>query len=251
MALRSNVSIIIPTLNEGAYLARSLRHLMLLDPPAKEIIVVDGGSTDNTLEIVRKSEIFAVQKVCLLSSLAGRSHQMNAGASQATGDILCFLHADTLVPDDLVAVIAETLSDSKIACGGFISIMAGPTQTRWSTTLHNALKTYYAPLLFRPVQFFRGLRLLFGDQVMFCRYQDFWDCDGFDSTLPIMEDADLCVRLAKKGKIKQVNRTVQSSDRRVAQWGVLKANFIYLAIGSLWGMGVSAVRLKRFYEDIR
>lgn len=249
--MKSEVSIIVPTLNEGAYLARSLRHLRLLDPPAKEIIVVDGGSTDDTLAIAQKSEIFAEQSVCLLSSVAGRSRQMNAGAAKATGDILCFLHADTLVPDDLVAVIAETLSDSKVTCGGFISIMAGPTQTRWSTTLHNALKTYYAPLLFHPVQFFRGLRLLFGDQVMFCRYQDFWDCDGFDSDLPIMEEADLCVKLAQKGKIKQVNRTVQSSDRRVAQWGALKANFIYLAIGLLWGMGVSAVRLKRFYEDVR
>lgn len=243
----TEVSIIVPTLNEADYLARSLRCLALLHPPAKEVIVVDGGSTDETVAIAQQAGatvIFAEQ--------GRRSLQMNLGAAQATGDVLCFLHGDTLVPDDLIAVISATLADRKIACGGFISLMAGPLTTRWGTSLHNALKTYYAPLLFRPRLFFQnGLRLLFGDQVMFCRRQDFADCGGFDSDLTLMEEADLCVKLSQRGRIRQVNRTVQSSDRRVARWGPLKANAIYLGIGFLWGMGVSAATLKRFYEDVR
>lgn len=240
------VSIIIPTLNEEICLGRSLRHLSLLDPPAGEVLVVDGGSEDKTIAIAQKLGVRV-----LTTNQRGRSLQMNLGAEAATGDILCFLHADTFVPDDLVAVIEQTLADQSVAGGGFISLMAGSQTTRWAVSLHNYLKTYYAPLIFRPHLFFKGLRLLFGDQVMFCRRSDFWDCGGFDSTLPILEEGDLCLKLVRRGRICQVNRIVQSSDRRVARWGSFKATAIYLYIGFLWGLGVSATYLKRFYEDIR
>lgn len=240
------VSIVIPTLNEASCLERTLRCLKLLEPPAWEILVVDGGSRDQSVAIARQAGV----KV-LLCDTCGRSRQMNYGAKSATGEILCFLHADTLVPDDLIEVIQQTLADGTVAGGGFISLMTGPTGTRWGISLHNFLKTYYAPLLFRPHLFIRGLRVLFGDQVIFCRHRDFWACGGFDPALPIMEDADLCRRLVQQGKIRQVNRTVQSSDRRVAHWGSLKATAVYLIIGCLWGIGVPARHLRQFYEDVR
>lgn len=242
----SRVSIIIPTLNEANCLGRTLRQLSLLEPPAWEVLVVDSGSEDETIAIAQKAGVRVVT-----SKERGRSVQMNLGALAATGELLCFLHADTSVPDDIVAAIEQTLADRSVACGGFISLMAGSQTTRWGVSLHNYLKTYYAPLIFRPHLFFKGLRLLFGDQVMFCRRADFWDCGGFDSALPIMEDGDLCLKLARRGRIRQVNRIVQSSDRRVARWGSLKATAIYLYIGLLWGVGVSTTYLKRFYEDIR
>ncbi len=240
------ISIIIPTLNESSNLGRTLRHLAVLDPPALEVIVVDGGSDDETVAIAQAAGIQV-----LSSDRRGRSVQMNDGAKAAIGDILCFLHADTWVPNDLVTVIRQTLADPKIACGGFVSLMIGTQGTRWGIALNHYLKTYYAPLLFRPHLFFRGLRLLFGDQVMFCRQTDFWECGGFNEALPIMEDGDLCLRLLKKGQIRQINRIVQSSDRRVASWGAWKATMIYAYIGALWGVGVSATYLKQFYEDIR
>jgi rSAM/selenodomain-associated transferase 2 len=243
----NRVSIIIPTLNEAAALGRTLRCLSVLDPPAWEILVVDGGSRDDTVAIAA-----SLSATIIHSDQAGRSIQMNRGAEVATGEILCFLHADTLVPDDVIAVMTKTLAKPAIACGGFISLMTGTETTRWSVSLHNYLKTYYAPLLFRPYLFwFKGLRLLFGDQVMFCRRGDFGACGGFDPALPIMEEADLCLKLLPYGRIRQVNRVVQSSDRRVAKWGALKATAIYLYVGFLWGMGASATTLKRFYEDIR
>ncbi|MDJ0724524.1 MAG: TIGR04283 family arsenosugar biosynthesis glycosyltransferase [Prochloraceae cyanobacterium] len=244
--MSSNISIIIPTLNEAKYLERTLRNLTSLNPPAKEIVVVDGGSSDRTIKIARSMGIRT-----LISPQKGRSIQMNLGAKIATGNIVCFIHADTLVPDDLANIIENTLADSTIAGGGFISLMMGQERTRWGISFHNYLKTYYAPLIFRPHLFLRGFRVLFGDQVIFCRRKDFWDCGGFDLKLPIMEDADLCLRLFNYGKIYLVDRIVQSSDRRVAKWGFFKANFIYLCIGFLWGIGVSGTYLKRFYDDIR
>ena len=243
----SGLSIVIPTLNEAAYLGRTLRCLRLLEPPTAEIIVVDGGSQDETVTIAHNYGISAIP-----CPQAGRAIQMNQGAQAATGEFLCFLHADTLVPPDLVTLIEITLAEPQVACGGFISLMSGENTTRWGVSLHNYLKTYYAPLLFRPhLFFFQGLRLLFGDQVMFCRRNDFWQCGGFDSNLPIMEDADLCLRLVRRGRIRLLNRVVQSSDRRVAELGPLKANLIYVWVGFLWGLGVSATYLKRFYADIR
>lgn len=240
------ISMIIPTLNEAAFLERTLHNLTRLNPPPKEILIVDGGSQDNTLEIARKA---GIQQI--VSDQAGRSIQMNIGAKAATGDFLCFLHADTIVPDDLVTVIEKTLTNPTIACGGFISLMTGTLNTRWSFTLNNYLKTYYAPLLFRPHLFFKGLRILFGDQVMFCRRTDFLDCGGFDPDLPILEDANLCLKLLQYGRIYQVDRIVQSSDRRVAKLGFFKAHALYFYVGFLWGFGVSATYLKKFYADIR
>ncbi|QDZ40352.1 glycosyltransferase [Euhalothece natronophila Z-M001] len=250
----ADVSIIIPTFNEARYIKSTLNSLQVLTPPAKEIIIVDGESQDKTLFLIQnfidQTSLSSVIKC--ISTSPSRSQQMNKGAEIATGDYLCFLHADTYVPPDLITIIGKTLLNPSIAGGGFISIMCGDSSTRWGISLHNFLKTYYTPLLFRPHLFFtKRLRILFGDQVIFCRRQNFLDCGGFDTNLPIMEEADFCLRLCQYGHIKQVNRIVESSDRRVAKWGAAKANLIYLMIGFLWGMGVSAQWLKQFYDEIR
>ncbi len=246
-----NVSIVIPTLNEEDNLPRTLRLLQRLCPEPVEIIIADGGSADRTVQLAEAMRPWLRSLRIVRSQQTGRACQMNVGAAKATGEILCFLHADTALPDDALQVMRQTLADPKTVAGGFISIMRGSTTTRWLTSFHNYIKTYYAPLLFRPHLFFKGARLLFGDQVIFCRREQFEAVGGYTDTMPIMEEADLLLRLVRFGRIRQVNRVVESSDRRVAKWGFWKANGIFLAIGFLWGVGYPPERLRRWFSDIR
>lgn len=248
----ARISIVIPTLEEERYLGRTLRQLQILDPPPYEIVIVDGGSTDRTTDIANATATASHTPVRVLTGCdRGRSRQMNAGAAVAMGDILCFLHADTLIPDDAMAMIATTLTDNQIVGGGFISLMCGDRGTRWGISLQNYLKTYWTPLIFRPHLFLRGLRAIFGDQTLFCRRQAFLDCGGFDAELPILEEIDLCFKLVRLGRLRVVDRVVLSSDRRVARWGSWKASLLYWAIGLGWLLGISPTWLQHWYPDVR
>lgn len=242
------LSIIIPALNEEDALPATLNHLSALMPPPMEVILVDGHSEDRTVSIAKAAGL----KV-LHASSKGRAAQMNQGAAIAAGDQLCFLHADMELPTDFVSLVERTLQDQRTALAGFVSIMRGPQKTRWVTTAHNFLKTWYAPALFRPISFLKGGRLLFGDQAMVCRREEFEAIGGFDPNQVIMEEADLCLRMVRGGvgRVRQVNRKVWSSDRRVAKWGFLKANLTYFRIGIMWGLGTKPDRLLKHYEDIR
>lgn len=242
------LSIIIPTLNEEAALPETLANVARLDPPPREVIVVDAGSADATVALARQA---GVQVVTGLDR--GRASQMNAGARVAKGDQLCFLHADTEVPADFAALVDQVLSDRTTALAGFISVMRGANGVRRVTTAHNFIKTWYAPLLFRPISYFRGARLLFGDQVIVCRREDFEAVGGWDPKQSIMEEADMCLRMVRagRGRVRQAPRKVWSSDRRVAEWGFWRANWTYLKVGLMWGFGAKPEHLSDQYEDVR
>ena len=241
----TGVAIVIPMLNEAAALPRLLRHLSVLDPAPAEILVMDGGSTDSSAGIARAAGLRVVEH-----PVQGRAAQINRGVQEVSAPFVLVLHADTLLPDDAVAVVRRVLADPRTALAGFTPLLSGPGGVRWGTSLHNLLKTWYAPLLFRPGLFLRGGRLLFGDHAMFFSRAGFLAVGGCDTGLTIMEDADLCIRLARLGRVRLVNRVVITSDRRVAAWGALRANWIYLRVGVAWGLGRRR-RLDRHYPDVR
>lgn len=241
----NGVAIVIPMLNEAASLPRLLRSLAALHPRPDAVIAVDGGSTDGSVALAQAGGLTVVTH-----PVAGRGVQINRGVAAVRAPMVCVLHADTLLPDDAMAVVAAVLADPAIALAGFTPLLSGAQGVRWGTSLHNWAKTWYAPLLFRPRLFLRGGRLLYGDHAMFFRRDDFLAIGGCDPALRIMEDADLCERMCARGRVRLVNRVVMTSDRRVAAWGPLRANWIYLRLGVQWGLG-RRHGLDRAYPDVR
>lgn len=239
-----SVTLLVPALNEEKALPELVRAFERLDPPPYEILLVDGGSSDATLSIAREAG-WGVREC-----EKGRARQINLGVDEANSDLVCVVHADTLPPSDMVAVIETTLADPSISLASFTPVIRGPEKTRWGTTIHNWAKTWYAPLITRPHLFLRGVRLLFGDHAMFFRKDDFLRVGGCTPVDTIMEEADLCVKLAAFGRVKMVPRRVYTSDRRIATWGALKANWIYFKVGMLWAFGLRD-RMSRHYPDVR
>ena len=239
-----SVTILIPALNEAKALPVLVETVAELDPQPKEVLLVDGGSSDETVAIAREAGWRVIE------APRGRALQINRGVEEARGDLVCVLHADTIPPAVMVRVIEDTLNDQSIALASFTPVIRGPDRVRWVTTIHNWAKTWYAPLITRPHLFARGVRLLFGDHAMFFRKADFLRVGGCTPGDAVMEEADLCVKLARLGKVKMVRERVYTSDRRIAAWGPLKANWIYFKVGMLWAFGMRS-RMGRHYPDIR
>lgn len=241
----NRVTIVIPALDEAAALPATIAGIAALTPPPDEVLLVDGGSADATVALAK-----AAGWRVIVAPRRGRAVQVNLGVREAQGDVVCVLHADSRLPVDAIAVIRNAMADPRLALSSFTPRIAGPGGTRWGTTAHNWIKTWYAPLLVRPHLFVRGVRLLFGDHAMFFRRADYLAVGGCDERVAIMEEADLCIRFAALGRIRMQPRWVWTSDRRIAAWGPLRANWIYFKVGMLWALGARE-RLGAHYPDVR
>lgn len=221
----SRISVIVPTLNEAAHLATTLSSIVLTT--GDELIVVDGGSRDATLAVARQFTSHVLQ------SPPGRARQMNCGAQHAQGDILLFVHADTLLPPDGLAAVRLALRQSGIVGGAFrLAITPATLALRlvaWGTNLRA-----------------RFGRLPYGDQALFVSRHVFAQLDGYGD-LPFMEDVYLVRLLRRHGRLAILSQTVQTSSRRWQRDGVCYTTVRNILLVTCYLGGVSPATLQRWY----
>ena len=227
-SLTSMISIIIPVLNEERALPATLQHVFS-QAGEFEVIVVDGGSTDNTLEIVSQES-----RIQLRKAASGRASQMNEGARHATGDWLLFLHADTLLPENALKSIEALPAD--ILAGGFKHRFSGQA---WSLRLISWLHNFRC----------RCTRVFYGDQAMFVRRRLFNELGMFPDE-PILEDLLFSEKLVKVTQPVILDSYVTTESRKFEQQGVSLSFWRVLLILTSHTLHLP-IPAKTFFSNIR
>ena len=225
------VSIIMPVLNEEAVLERYLLPLtQQCTHHEYELLIVDGGSTDATVTIAERYGT-------VIHSTRGRATQMNCGAEAAQGDVLLFLHADTLLPDNAFDVIEQALASSKVVAGAF-------------KLCFNCDKLSYKLVAFATNLRSRITHVFTGDQAYFMRANSFRAIGGYPDQ-PLMEDLEIIARLRTIGRVVLVPSYVTTSARRHKKIGLLRSVLFMWYLRTLYTFGTSPLRLQQMYLDIR
>jgi len=222
----AKISIIIPTLNE----AENIKEAIAITQPSTnvEVIVVDGGSRDDTVKIAQSLG------VKVISSSPGRAMQMNAGAVAASGDILLFLHADTCLPTGFDEMLRTALQQSETVAGAFkLRINASLLSLRWVEWGVN-VRSHFC-------------QMPYGDQAIFLTKKVFQEIGGFPELL-IMEDFELMRRLKRIGRIVIIPTPVLTSARRWLKKGVFKTTLLNQIVIIAYLLGVSPERICRWYR---
>ena len=229
------ISIIVPALNEAAAIGETLSAALAACPGA-EVIVVDGGSADDTYAIAE------TRGAIILKTQRGRGHQQNAGATAATGDVLLFLHADTLLPPGADGAIRAALSDPR-TLGGNFALRFAP-----ASPLNNFFAWVYNTRS-------RRARHYYGDSCIFVRRAVWETLGGFREGM-LMEDWEFVCRLeslARETRQRTVllPHPVTTSARRFQ--GKRRARYVFLwcYLHYLHARGVSGDRLAAMYPDTR
>lgn len=224
----SQISIIIPVLNEENYIATLLEKITSNSNSnqIKEVLVIDGGSTDNTIPV---AQTYGTK---VISGPKGRAKQMNLGAKHATGSILYFLHADSLPPYGFDSKILETCKDGyKAGCFRLQFDMASPFLNffAWCTKINQPIC--------------RG-----GDQSLFVSKSLFDELSGFNETYKVYEDNEFTGRLYKKTKFKVINDFVLTSARRYMEKGMVRLQYHFAIIHLKYYLKRSPDSLYKYYQ---
>ena len=225
------ISVIVPALNEAERITGLISSLQNLDGE-KEIIISDGGSTDGT-----QQKLSAQRNITLINSPSGRARQMNAGAQISSGNILWFVHADSLVSPSSLNDIERAISDGAI--GGFFRLKFYDADDLFMRFIERTSHT-------RAKRF----GLIFGDQGVFIR-RDIFDSLGGFADVSLMEDWEISRRLKrfhKPGLIHALDTFIGTSARRYIVNGRLKTWFTMNFVKALYILGVNTETLRRIYD---
>ncbi len=223
------ISVVLPVLDEEAIVGDCLHALHALSGEW-EIVVVDGGSGDDTVLAATRA---GADRVLLAEG--GRGPQMQAGAARASGEALLFLHADCRLPEDAATLVEETLADSRWSGGCFrVRHQPSPDAGFWTRRLVRIADRRS-----------RRAQLPYGDQAVFTRRETYWRCGGVPA-LPLMEDLVFARRLRALGPIRVLPAEVRASARRFERrpW---RSVLCWRSFPLLFRLGVAPERLARWY----
>ncbi len=222
------LSIIIPTYNEEAIIAGSLQALLSITEKKEGVeIIVSDASSDRTADLV------SAFPVTLCRSAKGRSRQMNSGAALARGEILYFLHADTLPPETFIDDIRSAVASGKKA-GCF----------RMDFDDDNPIMSLYGWCTRIPLMLCRG-----GDQSLFLEHSLFTAIEGFDENLSIMEDIDIIARIKRRMPFQIIKSRVTTSSRKFHDNGIIRLQLIFGTIHLMYALGFGQESIIRYYSE--
>jgi len=234
-----SISVIIPALDEERTILVTLAHTASLG--FEEIMVVDGGSTDETPVLLESYRLgtqpSTLSPVQWITAPCGRARQMNEGAKASHGEILLFLHADTELPGNAKTMIGRALADHRTVGGWFDVRFDRPSI--WGAIISRMMNWRS-----------RLTGIATGDQALFVRRHVFEQIGGF-ADIPVMEDIDFSGRLKRMGATVALTATVMTSFRRWERKGPLRTILLMWALRFLYWIGVSPHRLKNYYGTIR